>query len=189
MAKLVRETSEALRVIVAGAYVVALVFCGAGIWLVYLGTAGASEMSFFGAHLKSTNAGISALFLGACTVVLLIRSSLRTLYTAVRTESPDKAGDSVPAGAWPATKTFVALKQKVYVLSEEQWQILQAVAQLEGATMHSLEARFGMGSSVFNHRVRSLALDELITFGNGNVYLSPTLKKALGKRQLRDLRP
>lgn len=78
MAQLIRETGSALRAIVLGAYIVALAFCGAGIWLVYLGATGSTEFTFFGQSFVSTNVGITALFLGAPTVVLFIRRSLLT---------------------------------------------------------------------------------------------------------------
>jgi len=86
MAKLVKETSATFRMVIIGAFALSFVFCVAGIWLVYLGATGSTEFTFFGLSFKSSNVGIAALFLGAASVVLLLRRNLEawtSLFTRI----------------------------------------------------------------------------------------------------------
>lgn len=187
---LLRETNTALRVVILGAYVIAVVFCGAGIWLVYLGASGASEMSVFGAQLKSTSVGVASLFLGAIIVVLLIRRSLQTMETAIQRETPSETDRDTMPDVWPSTKTRKALGQKLATLSIIQWTIIQTVEQMEGQGIHHVaEACHAESSSHFFHRLRSLEADGLVVIHKGNVHLSREVKQALGRRHLTDLRP
>ncbi len=54
MTQLIRETASAFRGIILGAYVVALAFCGAGIWLVYLGATPCSRGLLAETHEPNT---------------------------------------------------------------------------------------------------------------------------------------
>jgi hypothetical protein len=185
MPALVRETNTALRMVILGAYSIAVVFCGAGIWLVYLGATGGSEISLFGAHLKSSSVGVASLFLGAVTVVVLVRRSLGTLDIAIKGETPSERRE-LPGDVWPATTSRKALEAKLWSLSETQWKIIAAVEQRDGQPVHHISAVHR--PSDLYHRLRSLEADRLVTIHHGNVHLSREVKEALGRRRLVDLR-
>jgi DMSO/TMAO reductase YedYZ heme-binding membrane subunit len=87
MAALVKEIGKVLRPIIFGAWVLGLAFIVAGIWLVWMGATGTTKFSFFGQEFESTNVGIAALFLGAATLVLLIRRVLKTLDSTVASQA------------------------------------------------------------------------------------------------------
>jgi len=87
MPQLMRDASPTLKLVIVGALLVGSLFTLAGIWLVYLGATGETEFIFFGQTFKSGNAGIAAIFLGAATIVILLRRTLVTLDQTVRTES------------------------------------------------------------------------------------------------------
>ncbi len=70
--------SNLLKIIVVGAYLISFSIVISGIVLVYLGATGDTEFSFFGQTFKSQNIGIAAIFLGAATIVLLVRYSLKS---------------------------------------------------------------------------------------------------------------
>jgi len=116
MPQLIRATSTTLRLVIIGAFVLAAVFVGAGIWLVYLGATGDTKFTFFGQTFGSTNVGIAALFLGAVTVVLLLRRSLSTLDSVVRTESMVDTQPRAHVKAWPAVKNEASLRRAVKAL-------------------------------------------------------------------------
>jgi hypothetical protein len=186
MAKLIRETSAALRTIIIGAFVLAFMFCVAGIWLVYLGATGSTEFTFFGQAFKSANVGIAALFLGAVSVVLLLRRTLRSLDIAINAEVPKES--SVPIGHWPRTQTFRSLENKVKSLSENQWLLLKTVAQHEGKSAYSLDIFLNIGPSMLFHRLDILENQGLIIMKKADVYLAPKVRELLGGKNIDELR-
>ncbi|MCH8823860.1 MAG: hypothetical protein IH984_10170 [Planctomycetes bacterium] len=188
MAQLINATKSTLRAVVFGAYIVGLVFCGAGIWLVYLGAAGSTEVDFFGLSIASTNVGIVAIFLGAAIVVLLVIRSLRTLEKAIGADSSEETRDSAPSIHWPKRKTRKTLEQKVKALSDTQWMILMAIAETDGISKYTLMEKIHLGPSIFSHRLHTLRIEELVTQGAGNLYVAAKIKRLLGKSDLRELR-
>jgi len=101
MAKLLRAASGTLRITILGAFVTSIAFVGAGVWLVYLGASGTTNFSFFGQTFASTNVGIAALFLGAVSVVLLLRRSLgsfdKVIHYEAETEDNPLPGEKAEA--------------------------------------------------------------------------------------------
>lgn len=186
MARLIKETSSALRMIIIGAFFLTAIFCMAGIWLVYLGANGSTEFSFFGQTFKSTNVGIAALFLGAASAVLLLRRTLRTLDIAVNAESPAQ-GSRVPVGYWPRSQTRKSLETKINALSDNQWSVVLAIAQQEGISSHTLCDLFG-GLSIFYDRLERLENEQLITLHKDKVYLASRVKQLLRGRDIRQIR-
>lgn len=87
MPEISREASAILRMVIIGAYVIGVIFTLAGIWLVYLGATGGTEFTFFGQTFKSENVGVAAVFLGAATIVLLLRRTLSSLDRTIKVES------------------------------------------------------------------------------------------------------
>lgn len=190
MPKLIHATSTTLRVVIIGAFVLGVAFVGAGIWLVYLSATGETTFSFFGQTFSSTNAGIAALFLGAATVVLLLRRSLSSLDNVVRMES---ASDSKPrhsVKAWPAIKNEASLRQAVKALSDTQWAILEAVSTFDGILGYSLEKKLKgrVFDSELYYRLRGLAQADLVVIDDDKVYISKAVHRVLKGRALRTLR-
>jgi hypothetical protein len=95
MTRLINASGSILRIVVIGSLCAGLLISALGLWLVYLGATGATEFSFFGQTLKSLNVGVPALFIGAVTIVLLLRRSLKSLDQAVALDARDgSAGKS-----------------------------------------------------------------------------------------------
>jgi hypothetical protein len=99
MARLIEASSPLLKIIVFGAYLVGVLLSATGILLIYFGATGNTEFTFFGQSFKSTNIGISALFIGAATIVLLVRRAMKSLDIAIRGESngSSKNGNTLEA--------------------------------------------------------------------------------------------
>lgn len=190
MPQLVRATSTTLRLVIIGAFVLAAVFVGAGIWLVYLGAAGDTKFTFFGQTFGSTNVGIAALFLGAVTVVLLLRRSLSTLDSVVRTESMADTKPGQRVKAWPTVKNEASLRRAVKALSDTQWAILEAVGSSDGILSYSLIEKLEgrVGPSEFLYRLRGLIEDEFVVEDDDKVYFSEAVRRLLRGRALGALR-
>jgi len=84
---LLRETSKLSKLIIIGAYLIGLFFVASGIIMVFSGASGNTEFSFFGQKFKSENVGITAIFLGAATIILLIRYSSKIYNSALKYEA------------------------------------------------------------------------------------------------------
>ncbi len=190
MPHLIRATSTTLRMVIVGVVVIAIVFVGAGIWLVYLGATGDTQFTFFGQTFGSTNVGIAALFLGAATTVLLLRRSLSSLDNVVRSESVSGGKPRERVTAWPAVKTQASLRQAIRALSDTQWAILEAVGAADGSLEHSLVEKLGgrVGVSEFLYRLRGLVAEELVVRDGDKVYLSDSVRGLLKGRVLKELR-
>jgi len=74
-----RTATPLLKLVIIGGFVTGIALAGFGVWLVYLGATGRTEFSFFGQTFKSTNVGVTGIFLGAATIVLLVRRALKSL--------------------------------------------------------------------------------------------------------------
>jgi len=171
--------------VIIGAIVIAIVFVIAGIWLVYLGATGETNFTFFGQTFSSANVGIAALFLGAVTVVLLMRRSLSSLDHAVRTEvAPQKR-----VQAWPEAKNARSLSRAVKALSATQWEILEAVAESDGISEYTLVRKVeSVGPSELHFRLQGLVEDGFIARTNGKVFISDDVHRLLKGKKLKELR-
>ena len=95
---------------------------------------------------------------------------------------------------WPEDMTIEALKRKVAALSANQYRILLAVEQNEGADFNELASRLNWndGLSEFNLRLSRLADEGLVEHREVfAIFLSEALKKRLaenGFKGLRDIR-
>jgi hypothetical protein len=187
---LIHTTSTTLRMVIIGAFVLAAVFVGAGIWLVHLGAVGETKFTFFGQTFGSTNVGIAALFLGAVTVVLLLRRSLSTLVDVVRTESISDTKPRQRVEAWPSVRNEASLRRAVSALSDTQWAILEAVGTFDGILTYSLAEKIKgrpLDSELY-FRLRGLIEEELVVEDDNKVYLSEAVRRLLKGRALRALR-
>lgn len=188
MAKLIAATSTTLKIVIIGAYVFGVVFCLAGVWLVYLGAIGDTQFSFFGQTFKSSNVGIAALFIGGVAVVLLLRRSLGTLEGAIRAETPKHTHDKAPLQHWPNKKTLATLRTKIKTLSDTQWIILNAVAERNGVAAWTLAEQLKVGPSIFYHRVNTLEQEELLILDDKKLYLASAVIAVAKGKSLADLR-
>lgn len=84
MATPLRSATPVLRLVIVGGFITGIVLAAFGVWLVYLGATGRTEFVFFGQTFKSTNVGVVGIFLGAATIVLLVRRALKSLDHAAR---------------------------------------------------------------------------------------------------------
>ncbi|MGZ5008226.1 MAG: hypothetical protein ACXWE9_05655 [Methylobacter sp.] len=79
---------ETLMVFIAkGGFLLALAFAIIGVFLVYLGAIGTTEISLFGQNIKSQNVGISSIFLSVVMVVVIVRRILTTVDNTSANES------------------------------------------------------------------------------------------------------
>jgi len=69
MSNLLANLTPLLRLIVLVGAIAGVAFAAFGVWLVYLGATGDTELSFFGQTLKSASVGLAAIFIGAATIV------------------------------------------------------------------------------------------------------------------------
>lgn len=91
MADLIQTTNPLLRTVIIGAYIAGFGIAVLGVILIYLGSTGDTEFSFFGQTLKSTNVGISAIFIGGVSLVLLVRRTLKSVDSIVTHEATYRA--------------------------------------------------------------------------------------------------
>jgi hypothetical protein len=75
-----------LTFVSVGAFVVCSLIAILGAVLVYLGATGASQMNLFGQELSTTNVGVAAIFIGAVSLVILIRRVMGSLDVAINTK-------------------------------------------------------------------------------------------------------
>lgn len=75
----IREAAPILRIIALGAWLFGIVLVIAGIILVIMQAAGRTEIALFGLRFKSSSVGITAIFLGAATVVVVMSTLMKRL--------------------------------------------------------------------------------------------------------------
>src|SRR5437868_5003766 len=78
-ARHVEAAKPVLVIIAIGILIVGTLLAAMGIALVFLGSTGATKMHFFGQSFDSANVGVASIFLGAATIVLVLRSLLKRL--------------------------------------------------------------------------------------------------------------
>jgi uncharacterized membrane protein YcjF (UPF0283 family) len=65
--------------IAIGAILLAAIFGGLGVMLVYLGAKGTTHLELFGQKMDTADVGVASIFIGAVVVILLIRSVLKSV--------------------------------------------------------------------------------------------------------------
>lgn len=78
MAGLLREAGGRLNIMVIGTFLVGTIFGVLGVLLVYLGSTGNTEFSLFGQSFKSSDVGISSIFISVVMIILNIRNINKT---------------------------------------------------------------------------------------------------------------
>jgi uncharacterized membrane protein len=71
--------SKVMVLVLVVVLVLAIALIGGGVWLVYLGAKGTTEMSIFGNTLKTQNVGVTGLFAGVVLGVVGIQRTLKAL--------------------------------------------------------------------------------------------------------------
>jgi uncharacterized membrane protein len=56
---------------------------GAGVFMVYVGSTGTSEVALFGQTINTTSVGVACVFLGIVALVLVVRSAFKALAMAI----------------------------------------------------------------------------------------------------------
>ena len=172
MSRFLKAASPLLLTILIGTFVAGILFALAGVWLVYLGATGSSEIVMFGQTLKSSSVGVSAIFIGAIAIVVTLR---RVLVTIERGADPAKASGATPTKAWPSVKTGKTLATHITKLSKTQRALLQAAVMGQRAYVCHLESDLGLKRSEIMYRAKELQRDELIELENlTDVLLVPT---------------
>jgi len=75
----VRAANTVFLAIIALVGIMGLALIGGGIWLVYLGATGNTELELFGNSFKSQNVGVVGIFSGAVLAIIGVRSALAAL--------------------------------------------------------------------------------------------------------------
>jgi hypothetical protein len=85
----IEKSAPIMMTTIIGVFVLAVVFAGTGVVFIYLGASGTTDLSFFGATVKTTSAGVAALVLAAAVVVLAIRQVFSYMRFVVRDRGRD----------------------------------------------------------------------------------------------------
>jgi hypothetical protein len=88
MATLIKAATPILMTIVIGAVISGVALAGCGIWLVYLGSQGEATIQLLGQNIKTTMAGIPAIFIGGVIIAAVLRASLKTVVDIGGGEEP-----------------------------------------------------------------------------------------------------
>jgi hypothetical protein len=88
-----------------------------GVVLVYAGSAGETELSFFGQTFKSTSVGIAAVFVASCVIVLNLRRLLDSLDRLSKTPLPPTA-NSTPKLTFERDQQFEQLREGILSVSD-----------------------------------------------------------------------
>lgn len=59
-------------------FIISLVFVFSGLWLVYYGSPGNTEIQLFGQRITSADAGVTVIFLSAVVLIMVTRRFLKT---------------------------------------------------------------------------------------------------------------
>lgn len=175
MRKFLNETSSVLLIMIIGAYFISLVIFLVGIVLVYLGTTGGIEFSFFGQTFKGTNVGIATIFIGAVTLLLLVGRTLTSFDKTLQTSTPEET--ECHGSFWPNKNDKENLRKMIKSLSENQLSVIEMVEQAEGINIVELSKRLNQPPSIILHRCQSLQDLHLVHMTNkANVFLSNEIK-------------
>ncbi len=71
-----QQKNALLRILVFWSFIFGLALIGSGVYLAFIESGSVTELSFFGQTFKSSNVGISSIFIGSVLVVLNVRRIL-----------------------------------------------------------------------------------------------------------------
>lgn len=163
-----RELSGMMFMSLAIGLVAGLVLAGFGVWLVSLGSQGTAKVALLGQNIDSTNVGVTSIFIGAVTLLFVVRRTLTTIHDlATHQPAPAAAILRVPAPPTPAQPlsefTLDRLKDKVRRLSNEQRELLILIYRARRGTMVvDVQDAFDISRAEAVYRARDLAAVGLI---------------------------
>jgi len=98
-----------------------LALAGLGVWLVALGAQGSTRVTFVGQTLDSTNVGVTAIFIGAVTLLFVVRRTLASIDLLATHESNRHVSST------PKPMTIAELAEAIRKLSNDQRQLLSLI--------------------------------------------------------------
>ncbi|MHA2938956.1 hypothetical protein ACXJY6_11770 [Vibrio sp. RC27] len=168
MTVILEKATPLLKIIIYGAFFIGISFALIGVWLVYLGSTGLTELNLLGQSFESVNVGIGAVFIGGVVVSLTLRRAFQTIESGM-----NHAANEVQAK--------VARKQQQ--LSGKQLEFLIMIAEKGegGAYACHLEEenKIGLSREDIVYRARDLESHGYISIKNLTDYQYNVTEKGL----------
>lgn len=144
--------------------VAGLSLAGFGVWLVSLGAQGTAKVSLLGQRLDSTNVGVTSIFIGAVTLLSVVRWTLRSINDLAKHPAPPATPAASPTQAAPdPALTLEGLHERVRVLSAEQRELLAMIsASPRGAMVIDVQDALGVSRAEAVYRARDLVATGLV---------------------------
>ena len=161
--------------------VAGITLAGFGVWLVALGATGNAVVELLGQHLNSTNVGLSAIFIGAVTLLFVVRRTLASVdrFAALAPDEPNPA-PAAPVTAVPTDDII----ERVRTLSDDQAQLFKAIfTSKNGLNVADLLDRMAVSRAEVVYRARDLRERGLVEI------LTQTDQKFELSRPVRELKP
>jgi hypothetical protein len=167
--------------------VAGLVLAGFGVWLVSLGAQGTAKVALLGQQLDSTNVGITSIFIGAVTLIFVVRRTLKSI-DLLATHQPMPVEAEIATTPLSEEKraeralTLDQLSDKVRYLSSEQRELLAMIYRApRGAMVVDVQDALDITRSEAVYRARDLASAGLIEI------VTQTDQCFMLRRQVREL--
>jgi hypothetical protein len=144
--------------------VAGLTLAGFGVWLVTLNAQGTAKLSLLGQTMDSNNVGVTAIFIGAVTLIFVVHRTLKSL-DLISVSGVTAAVNQPQAAAMPTLVELTVddLKEKLRKISREQRQLLALIYRSKDG-VHVVDAQDALsltrGEAVY--RARDLAAAGLV---------------------------
>ena len=159
-----------------------IALAGLGVWLVALGATGNTEVELLGQQLNSTNVGLSAIFIGAVTLLFVVRRTLASRFAALASEKPNSA-PSAPVSTVPTVSADDVI-ERIRTLSDDQARLFKAIfSSRNGLNVTDVLDRIAISRAEAVYRARDLRERGLVEI------LTQTDQKFELSRPVRELKP
>ena len=187
---LLKQATPLIKLVLILVFIGGLAFALLGVWLVYLGSTGSTEFSFFGQNFKATSVGIAAIFIGAVAIVNVFRRALKTVDQTLKAGA--RNDDTTEASLeWPIINTVDALKARLRKTSEKNRAIIQCVAEAQRPVyVMEIAKAMTIDRSQVIYRGRDLNatdLFEILQLTDTAYDIHPAVRNVLGKNASRKL--
>ncbi|MCC5935937.1 MAG: hypothetical protein JJU34_01525 [Lunatimonas sp.] len=164
-----------IRAIIYGTFIIGLGFALIGVWLVYFGASGETEIYFFGQNFKSVNVGISAVFIGGAIIVILIKRAFKSIDLGINNSTFNKdRTDGLSEKQTPSLNIITEHRENSTInkdrtdgLSEKQTRLLNIIAEHKERGIYTMqlekEAGLGLNREGIIYRCRDLERNGYIT--------------------------
>jgi len=162
-----------------------ITLAGFGVWLVTLGAKGDAKVDLLGQHLNSTNVGVSAIFIGAVTLLFVVRRTLASV-DRFATLAPEQSSAVPPIAPISIVSSVSAddVVERVRTLSDDQAQLFKAIfTSRNGLNVADVLDRMAISRAEAVYRARDLRERGLIEI------LTQTDQKFELSRLVRELKP